>query len=825
MRKLLLAVSAFFLYAATNAQTTQVNTKQLIAKDSFNLDGLWRKTFPNSNTVTGGVVTWLSGLTFAVTSAEYQIKNKVYKSQTGTITLNAAHVSLPRIDVIALDTARHIVKITGTAATTPAIPQINPATQVYLTAVFVGAGATTPGGVTILQVYDEDTEFSHSADFATINFSSTTSPQAGSKSILITGTNNTNDVSASGAIKFYNGATQYNYSDYIVLRFYIRLTQPWPATASLQVGAGSGGEPLTTVTEANGFNPSLVGAYQNISVPMWQIPKFANTFGGIYIVVTGNGKTFNVDNISLQGGIGGTGCQYVTNVFKKPGNDSVFIDKCGVVSFAYLDTGTGGGGGSVNSVNGTTNRITSTGGANPTIDISSTFENLFLKKNLAAATTIVTNGFNLNMSGGGFLGIGTGTPQAPLHIDGQPGLNAFIRLNSPSTINTFLQFADGGTSRTKLEYKPATQVTGIFSYGRSKYDFVVNDNTGSVGINTETPGGFNLDVNGTGKFTGSLTIITEASSDSSTKAASTAFVKKQLSDSAFKVTAPVASGVKLFNAVSSTNLQLKKLRAGTNVTLTDGSDSVIVIDATGGGASLAIGSTVTGATNTRLALFGTNGTLQQNSKLLFDSALAYLLAEGFKGSATNGDIILYDGFGNQTLRGTRANAWSDNVSTQHFQMGTAFGNIVMASQNSLQANRLMLSATTTHVTNSLYNAALVPTGILQVDDGTNVAFNINSTGVTQVKRSVEMAYSAKTANYTITNADYAINCTANSFTVTLPTAAGIAGRVYVIKNTGTATTITVSTTGGQTIDGSATQSLTTPLALTVMSNGTNWIVL
>lgn len=39
----------------------------------------------------------------------------------------------------------------------------------------------------------------------------------------------------------------------------------------------------------------------------------------------------------------------------------------------------GGGGGSVNSVSGTANRITSTGGANPIINISATFEALLFK--------------------------------------------------------------------------------------------------------------------------------------------------------------------------------------------------------------------------------------------------------------------------------------------------------------------------------------------------------------------------------------------------------------------------------------------------------------
>jgi hypothetical protein len=85
-------------------------------------------------------------------------------------------------------------------------------------------------------------------------------------------------------------------------------------------------------------------------------------------------------------------------------------------------------------------------------------------------------------------------------------------------------------------------------------------------------------------------------------------------------------------------------------------------------------------------------------------------------------------------------------------------------------------------------------------------------------------YVAKTANYTLGLLDYQIECTANSFTLTLPTSVGVAGRVYSMKNSGTGT-ITVATTSSQTIDGSTTQTLTQWDNLQVMSNGTGWVVI
>ena len=85
-------------------------------------------------------------------------------------------------------------------------------------------------------------------------------------------------------------------------------------------------------------------------------------------------------------------------------------------------------------------------------------------------------------------------------------------------------------------------------------------------------------------------------------------------------------------------------------------------------------------------------------------------------------------------------------------------------------------------------------------------------------------YVAKTANYTVLPTDYTIDCTANTFTVTLPTAVGATGQVYHIKNSGTGT-ITVDGNGTQTIDGQLTQTLNQYDSLTIVSNGANWIII
>jgi len=115
-------------------------------------------------------------------------------------------------------------------------------------------------------------------------------------------------------------------------------------------------------------------------------------------------------------------------------------------------------------------------------------------------------------------------------------------------------------------------------------------------------------------------------------------------------------------------------------------------------------------------------------------------------------------------------------------------------------------------------------------DGTNEAILGNTTyaiealGRTKLTGGLTLNYSAQTATYGINTNDYTIECTANTFTVTLPTAGGVAGQVYNVKNTGTGT-ITVDTTTSETIDGALTVTLAQWENLTVQSNGANWIIL
>lgn len=79
------------------------------------------------------------------------------------------------------------------------------------------------------------------------------------------------------------------------------------------------------------------------------------------------------------------------------------------------------------------------------------------------------------------------------------------------------------------------------------------------------------------------------------------------------------------------------------------------------------------------------------------------------------------------------------------------------------------------------------------------------------------------ASYSVGENDYLIDVTGNTITVTLPTAVGVNGKNYVIKNRGTGV-VTVATTSSQTIDGVNTKTLNNNDSIEVISDGSNWII-
>ena len=119
-----------------------------------------------------------------------------------------------------------------------------------------------------------------------------------------------------------------------------------------------------------------------------------------------------------------------------------------------------------------------------------------------------------------------------------------------------------------------------------------------------------------------------------------------------------------------------------------------------------------------------------------------------------------------------------------------------------------------------------PTAVLNADQA---FFSVTLQGSATAYLTLTNAITSVSSNYTAVSTDSVIlaNATSGAFTVTLPTAAGIKGRQYNVKLQNTnGNTVTVATTGGQTIDGATTQIMYLGYTnLVVLSDGSNWEIL
>jgi hypothetical protein len=89
----------------------------------------------------------------------------------------------------------------------------------------------------------------------------------------------------------------------------------------------------------------------------------------------------------------------------------------------------------------------------------------------------------------------------------------------------------------------------------------------------------------------------------------------------------------------------------------------------------------------------------------------------------------------------------------------------------------------------------------------------------------KLNYAETSATYNMTTSNHVLNCTTNSFVVTLPSAVGIPGSQFIVKNSGLTGSISVVAPLGQTIDGLGSVTLTTKQRVTVVSTGSNYIII
>lgn len=277
-------------------------------------------TNPNLTTeISGCGVDWSSGtLTVTVGACVYLIAGVQHTSSLTNITLMAADMTNPRLDLIIVDNTGTASAIEGTASMTPVAPNADPATQLALSVVLVPANGTSPSGVTTTLLYDEDTggpgEWTAAAT-AHFTLNSTNNPYHLTKDIEATaavlGNNFTLTKPSAGTIDLATCNT---------LVFYIRSKAQWPTgnsganaarflTLWFSNGATQKGVQVIVKDGAWNFSSSITNGYQQISIPCSNFNANGMLVTTLNFNVAGNSGTssigFYIDLVTLQNGLGG----------------------------------------------------------------------------------------------------------------------------------------------------------------------------------------------------------------------------------------------------------------------------------------------------------------------------------------------------------------------------------------------------------------------------------------------------------------------------------------------------------------------------------------
>jgi hypothetical protein len=227
------------------------------------------------------------------------------------------------------------------------------------------------------------------------------------------------------------------------------------------------------------------------------------------------------------------------------------------------------------------------------------------------------------------------------------------------------------------------------------------------------------------------------------------------------------------------------------------------------------------------------GTIQLSSQTKNDNTGFIRIISGNTTTATAsiGSSQIYISTGNVTNAGALASQFSSSI---RLDSGTVAGSATRGGVVFFNGNA---EPTWNGLQRGIFvgNATAIPTGnptngFFCWSESGNVNYRTSGGGLITLGTNgiksnggLELNYVAKTSTYTIVNSDYTIDCTSGTFTVTLPTAVGITGKMFIVKNSG-AGIITIATTSSQTIDGALTIVANQWDSFQLTSNGANWII-
>jgi len=245
------------------------------------------------------------------------------------------------------------------------------------------------------------------------------------------------------------------------------------------------------------------------------------------------------------------------------------------------------------------------------------------------------------------------------------------------------------------------------------------------------------------------------------------------------------------------------------------------------GGALWLGSYTIGSTNYTLANNGTgvvkiNGTSAVGTYVNNTQVASYNVSTYLYGN-TNNTYFQVSGGSGLTMRYLID---LPNSSTSGLAYGFSINDCFGFTQGNGQVRILGAKIQPVNLTSTAGSEAMSLGIYTQTGGSASTLVTTFSTNGISTTLGLSLGYKTMNVAYTAQTYDYTIDCTGNTFTLTLPSSnINTIGKIYVIKNSG-AGTITINTTSSQTIDGASTKVINTQYdGIMVQSDGSNWKII
>lgn len=186
------------------------------------------------------------------------------------------------------------------------------------------------------------------------------------------------------------------------------------------------------------------------------------------------------------------------------------------------------------------------------------------------------------------------------------------------------------------------------------------------------------------------------------------------------------------------------------------------------------------------------------------------LQHGFAPKLSGSSSQFLNGNGNWTTPSGTANAYTSQAFSSQTSVNVAHNFGAYPIVQVLLSTSVGIPLTITHNTVNDFTVTFdsAESGTILATLGSPQLSNYTTTGI----------------NYTVLSDDYVVEATSGGITLTLPTAVGIQGKILVLKNSSSGT-VTIDGDGTETIDGGLTADLETQYeSITIISNGSNWVI-